>query len=239
MINKKFVIQPLAVAALMLSAGASHAAFVNTFTSLASFNAGTVQQGTDLFDGLSISGGTPSPLTRNTAFGTAYSYSADTCRLNPDTVGLPCLRQGQPPIEVPGDIFFGGGTFANPFLATNTATDAILLKNFSPAIRAIGGNFFGSDVSGWFTVGTITIIVNDSLGATLTQTITNAAQAGFFGVLSNGFITSMEVSVVQPAGGFIWPAADNLVMAIPEPGTYALMLAGLGFVGFMARRRRA
>lgn len=29
------------------------------------------------------------------------------------------------------------------------------------------------------------------------------------------------------------------VAAIPEPETYALMLAGLGLVGFMARRRKA
>ncbi|MDZ7590163.1 MAG: FxDxF family PEP-CTERM protein [Rubrivivax sp.] len=29
------------------------------------------------------------------------------------------------------------------------------------------------------------------------------------------------------------------VPAIPEPGTYAMLLAGLGVVGFMARRRRA
>lgn len=33
--------------------------------------------------------------------------------------------------------------------------------------------------------------------------------------------------------------AGNLVPGIPEPETYALMLAGLGAVGFMARRRRA
>ena len=36
-------------------------------------------------------------------------------------------------------------------------------------------------------------------------------------------------------------AIDNLtfsVTAIPEPGTYALLLAGLGVVGFLARRRR-
>ncbi|MEG1324253.1 MAG: FxDxF family PEP-CTERM protein, partial [Janthinobacterium sp.] len=29
------------------------------------------------------------------------------------------------------------------------------------------------------------------------------------------------------------------VAAVPEPETYAMMLAGLGLVGFMARRRKA
>ena len=29
------------------------------------------------------------------------------------------------------------------------------------------------------------------------------------------------------------------VTAVPEPGTYALLVAGLGVVGFAARRRRA
>ena len=32
--------------------------------------------------------------------------------------------------------------------------------------------------------------------------------------------------------------ANFSVTAIPEPETYALMLAGLGAVGFMSRRRR-
>lgn len=42
----------------------------------------------------------------------------------------------------------------------------------------------------------------------------------------------------QPEDG-IFVTADLIRPPIPEPGTYALMLAGLGVVGFMARRRRA
>jgi hypothetical protein len=53
----------------------------------------------------------------------------------------------------------------------------------------------------------------------------------------------LVVSAVQPAGGFTWPSVDNLLLAqaagpIPEPETYAIMLAGLGLMGFIARRRK-
>jgi hypothetical protein len=37
---------------------------------------------------------------------------------------------------------------------------------------------------------------------------------------------------------FYMGAVDATVSAVPEPSTYALMLAGLGLVGFMARRRK-
>jgi hypothetical protein len=48
---------------------------------------------------------------------------------------------------------------------------------------------------------------------------------------------------VQPTtGGFLWPTVDNLVLAapapVPEPVTSAMLLLGLGALGFTARSRR-
>jgi hypothetical protein len=36
-----------------------------------------------------------------------------------------------------------------------------------------------------------------------------------------------------------YPVTESITAAVPEPETYAMMMAGLGMIGFMARRRRA
>jgi len=216
MIAKKYVLQPLAVAALVFAAGASQAAFIRTFTDVAAFNAATSLQGTDQYTGFLITDVTPSPIMRNTQSGVSYGYTASAF-----------------------DDFFGGGTLANPFLSPNTSTSSITFSGFSTAVRAIGGNFFGSDINGAFAAGDIMLTFTDSLGASLSQTITNATQATFRGVLSNASITSLTVTSVQPRSGDLWPSVDNLVMGVPEPGTYGLALAALGLAGFITRRRRS
>jgi hypothetical protein len=40
------------------------------------------------------------------------------------------------------------------------------------------------------------------------------------------------------SGAFFTGYAANSVTAIPEPESYAMMLAGLGLLDFMARRRK-
>jgi hypothetical protein len=217
MTSKISLLKPLALAALLVASGASQAV-ITVYTSAAAFAAATSAPGVDTFTGLSITGATPSPITRNAG---AYTYTG----------------------AVSTTSFFGAGTTANPWLSTNTATDTMTFNTFLGGVQAVGGNFFGSDIAGAFLAGNITITATDASG-TVTQTIVGATTTSFLGFVSTGAMTSLTVASVQPAVGFLWPTVDNLTLAkatvpIPEPETYAMMLAGLGLVGFLARRRRA
>jgi hypothetical protein len=50
-----------------------------------------------------------------------------------------------------------------------------------------------------------------------------------------GPITSVQG--VPVAGNLVFVADGNLTLAVPEPSSYAMLLAGLGFVGFATRRK--
>ncbi len=209
----------IALAALIASTAPAQAA-ITIYTSLAAFNAATSAQGTDTFTGFSITSSTPSPINRTAG---AYGYQGTVSTTS----------------------FFGAGTTANPWLSTNTATDTMTFGLFTGGVQAAGGNFFGSDITGTFSAGNITIVATDSLGATSTQTIVGATTSSFLGFVSTANMVNVTVTSVQPQTGFLWPTLDNFVLAkravvqgaVPESSTWLMMLAGFGLVGGAMRRR--
>ena len=216
MINTKF----LAGIALALGLSSNANAAITVFTDQASYLAAISAPATDTFQNFVITGTTPSPQTR--AVG-AYGYTMAV-------------------VSGTTDLFFGAGTVANPWLSTDAANATIGFSNFTGDVFGVGGNFFGSNITGAFAAGDVTLTATDADG-TVSQTILNAGMSSFLGFVSTSGITGMTLASSQ-GNGPLWPTADNLTLggqlgsAVPEPATWAMMIIGFGAVGSMVRNSR-
>jgi len=104
------------------------------------------------------------------------------------------------------------------------------LVNFK--FEGIGGKFAkngGDLVNGGWDPGT-------SIGKLATNVVTAGAGAGSYDLIL-GYNDSAGSATLGDWDDFV--VGVKFTPVVPEPETYALMLAGLGIMGFVARRRRA
>ncbi len=94
------------------------------------------------------------------------------------------------------------------FDTAGIAIDSVMI-NAIPVSGSNEGNFFG---------------LSSASGISYAQ-LTNAGPAGLFGAVDSIELDNLKYT-------------KQVTSPIPEPSTYALMLGGLGMVGFMAYRRR-
>lgn len=213
--SAKLLLTPLALAAL-LAAGAAQAT-VDQYSDEASFLAAIGASATDTFDDLSPGVGYTGPLVRSAG---DVSYTVSTAPNSP--------------------ILYGAGDANDAWLSSNNRKDFIIFEGFSQPVYAIGAYAFGSDVNGLFKDGGVTAArITTAEGQTVSFTV-GADVDNYFGFVSTSAITMFEIRTFSLSNNGTWPTVDDLtVAAVPEPGTYAMLLAGLAAVGFVARRRNA
>ena len=195
-------------AAALLCAAAAAQADITVYTSQADFLAAVQAPGVDTYDDLTVTL-YGETLARNAG---AYTYNAYAA------TGL----------------YGAGGTGGDFWLSNNTPIAPIVFSNFSGGVSAFGGNFFASDVFGQYTTGNLILTAID--GSALSYGLAGAATTDFLGFVST--VPLAAVTIATDGGVGVWPTANNVVLAVPEPATYGMLLAGLGFVGLMCRRRR-
>jgi hypothetical protein len=146
---------------------------------------------------------------------------------------------------------FGGSTASVEWSASASqglyAQDGVLSTNFpetltftfTPGVRAVGGNFFGTYQD--FNNASVIFTVALSNGTSFTGEASTPESFTGFRSTTAATISSLSIEV-EPAQGFmggemppVYPSVDNLYFGVPAPGAIAL-LGAAGLIGFRRRR---
>lgn len=209
---KRSFLGALAFCAALSAPLASLAALVGPVeTTRAAFDLRVGTQGTDSFDDLTV-GGLGTSLPGRPAGTFFYTAAA--------TNGLYAL--------------------AGVRLTTDTAPDSLTLSAFSSGVHGFGADFF---VDPSTSAGTLTFEYNGGVIHTL-NIPANAPLGLFVGFVFDSAIDAGEIKITSSqTGGEVFLVMDNLTLAtaVPEVGTFPLMVVGAAalFAASLRRRRAA
>lgn len=206
----------LALLLAVMSALSTQAATYQTYTDRTAFlNNVFLPVSVDDFDDLTPGNTFVSPETRTVA---PYSYD----------------------LVASGGLFSRGtNTPADTWMSTaadNTALSFASIASTDGDVNAIGGYFFVTDSSGLLAItGTpITVTVNGDASTALTSS--TATETNFFGWVTLGNITSLEITIGSATNRYV--AVNDVTFAVPEPSTYALLGFAVSTGGLYRLRRR-
>ncbi len=158
----------------------------------------------------------PWDLASNDSFGTAQYLG---------------VLQDSRPIVVVGsrELAQFGGSSADFF-----AFDVPAARTITMTIDTPRGPAYGNDpVLGLFDVFGSSLSVDDDSGPGFDSEITRTLSPGTYYAAVSGFSDFSFIGF----GSADYPYALTLAAAVPEPGTYAMVLAGLGALALWRRRR--
>lgn len=144
----------------------------------------------------------------------------------------------------PGAAPFSGGAFSytisapsdtyatGDFLSTSLPGEALTINFTSGNVRAIGANFFATNINPDFQSVLVSLRLSDGTVEAFTPASYGDSYRGF---IFDSAITSMTVSA---SGRSLYATLDNLTVGtVPEPASLALV--GLAFAGLGLARRRS
>jgi hypothetical protein len=186
----------------------------------------------------------------NTAEESAWQTAAGTTVLeNFESYSAGTQISSLPLLGISFDSLAGGG-HPNTYLFGGTPHGSMQLANFPNGINETNRwNDIVLHVIPGYQISALGFWNGDGQSDTLVATVYDASDnilgsVGAFKDTFAGFISDVAISRVVFGGvtGDGWNHLDglqtNVTSAVPEPETYAMLLAGLGLLGFAARHRK-
>lgn len=127
------------------------------------------------------------------------------------------------------------GAFTESFVVTPTTTDKLILR-----VTGLATQFSALSVSLWSGATQLAAFSSTVLGGSRAILVSDASQASFSLTAGQAYtlkVTGTSTGLPLTAKGSV-VVSNGTVSAVPEPESFALLLAGLGLVGVAAKRGR-